>query len=787
MPDDAERWVDRSVENDLINRADGRVQFVFGDSGVGKSVACLRFLQQHVQAGRFGLIVTDKVISESLTVDEAVERTLRNLQPTLTSESGREALSMTSNDEHFILVVEDINRSTQPARLAEKLTSWHVRATTEKDRRGWRILCPVWPRTISQSNDNVFRLSNESGIVVASFSQEEGVRAVKKRHPLLTDLEAETVASALGFDPLLIALHGDTNGVPTPEFVIHSYIERALERAASSSGDYTAGEYRDSLRRLSLEILKRGRLEPRASDVLKWTGLQCPTGAMLRQLLKRRDVIRLEGPTDDQRIWFRHDRVRDYLLSVTIRAAITRDELPMQVMSEPHYAETIGVAVAHSLVPSEAAERVADANPLALFYALKHASFNSQENSAHHVVGLSMRWTERATWRDPANQALRAAILRVLAECESPHIKSLCRAIGGSHPDVWSLRGRFRNGDINAGIQLCALSAPGVTWTGHIELIHHVLTKRGGRLILELDTILRNKRTTVHQRRGALRLTGFIANPEFADSLRVSWAYDSSRMTLLSDYFWASAQCCDDDPVTLLQPIFDAWSAMSDEDKSGLGSPRARFAEHEIRWAFRDQVPNRAIGYFLQRAKDLELRAPMLVMLNGIDNPDVIEFVVRELALLDDQLEETGHSSHFSSTARDEWSRRQGSRFLNGQSMKHSGTPMSSVSRERLRKLWSCKASGKHLRYRAFQFWCTTVANDDIFILRTIDLRSDIGSLALFERIQRSDRSAIPDLMKKLDNEHSPYWWQAIRYLPDDLTDFFDRTLARRTEETGLC
>ena len=51
LQDDPERWVEREVDAKLRNRVAHRVQFVIGNSGVGKSVACLKCLQQHVQAG----------------------------------------------------------------------------------------------------------------------------------------------------------------------------------------------------------------------------------------------------------------------------------------------------------------------------------------------------------------------------------------------------------------------------------------------------------------------------------------------------------------------------------------------------------------------------------------------------------------------------------------------------------------------------------------------------------------------------------------------------------------
>ena len=223
---------------------------------------------------------------------------------------------------------------------------------------------------------------------------------------------------------------------------------------------------------------------------------------------------------------------------------------------------------------------------------------------------------------------------------------------------------------------------------------------------------------------------------------------------------------------------------MSDEDEEFVESPRVRFGSDELRWAFRDRVPKQAIGYLLERAKGPDLRWPILVMLNGIDNPDAVEFVVRELAQQGERMEATGYFSPFAATAVGEWSRRQNLPSSKGHRVRRGGTPMSAASRERLRDLWSCDVTGEHLRRWALQFWCATVAEGDIPILQTIDISSEIGNLALFERLRRGDRMAIPALVTKLDGEHPGHWWRAGRYLwTDELTECLDRALAQRADE----
>ena len=103
-------------------------------------------------------------------------------------------------------------------------------------------------------------------------------------------------------------------------------------------------KYRGALRVLALETLKRGQLEPTFSDVVKWTAEAPSIAAMLRDLARYREVFRLDENAQCQQVRFRHDRVRDHLLAEAIKDAISRDALPAKVMSEPYFAEVIGMA-----------------------------------------------------------------------------------------------------------------------------------------------------------------------------------------------------------------------------------------------------------------------------------------------------------------------------------------------------------------------------------------------------------------------------------------------------------
>ena len=770
--DEADLWVKRQIDVRLARNGREPVEFFVGESGSGKTVACIKCLRRRINEGGFGLVLTDEVLRESVSIEDAVDRALRELQPSLTSEVGAEALRMGSETAEMLFVVEDINRASQAARLVERLANWSERARRAKDRR-WRVLCPVWPRTLALADYRTRELAGLSTSTMSAFTEKEGIAAVQKRRPYATEIEAKTIACRLGLDPLLIALHADAETTPDSVSVIKSYVDRSLEQLATLGVRFTAGEYRSALRTYSLAAVKRLCVEPVFDDLLEWDDL-APILSALRDILTNGEVLRLDGPVDSQRVAYRHDRVRYHLFAEAVADALSRDELPESVLCEPYFAEVIGLAASGFGVTSAIVERVAEGNALGLFCALRQCGEQPMTDTQRHVVAASMKWVEAGSWRESTHRVLRAAVLRVLSECDGAHVRTMCEAIGEDLDDEWSLRGRFRNGDVLAGVRLCAEFPPGVGRVGHVELIEHVAQKGGGAFVQSLDGVLRRADLTEPGRRGILRLAGFVGSSALSTALRESWAREVSRLDLLADYLWACARCCGSEPTELLEPIFDSWATLSDEDDDAMGSPRERFGAYEIRFAFRESAPRSAVPYFLRRAENPDLRGPILSMLGGIDDPAAIEFLVREVARIQARAEATGSFYPFASTAADEWSRRE----------TYGGSPMSDESRGRLHELWSDNDNDRHLRRQALRFWSANQAECDIAALKSIGADSEIGNMALFERLRRRDRTAIPLLVHKLHGDESGYWWQAGRFMwTEELTDCLDSALAGRSTE----
>jgi hypothetical protein len=254
---------------------------------------------------------------------------------------------------------------------------------------------------------------------------------------------------------------------------------------------------------------------------------------------------------------------------------------------------------------------------------------------------------------------------------------------------------------------------------------------------------------------GALRLAGYWADSELAESIEASWNLDARKVENLQDYLWAAAQCCGRDPDRFLGPLCESWAALPCERNDNMPSPRDDLAAHELRWAFHKEVPVRAIDYFIRRAKADDLRWQITYMLHGLDHPDAVEFVIRELAETDRRLEGTGSFSPFSISATDDWRRRQ----------EDQGRPMSRESRDRLLSLWQNLGNDRFIRKQAFRIWAATETDGDLKTLRSVDTSDPLAESVLWERLKRNDHAAVPGLILQLKGERKKrsFWWQYAR------------------------
>ena len=643
LPDDPAAWVDRNLDRALKNISKSGVTIVSGESGQGKSVACHKRIAAHIGDGGYGLILPHEILSQSYSLEQAINKALIELCPSLLDGSGTEALALGSPDTPIVIVIEDINKSGKAPSLLEKIASWHKRNDNGSIDGSWQILCPVWPQFITPLNEEVRKTVNELVIGCSAFSVDEGTKAVAKRHELasktITNLEAEKISVALGNDPLLIALY-NINEKPAPSEIIKNFIDNKLMQLSHAREEFMAPEYLQSILTLIVKMFDKRIMQPMWSDIEKFE-LSADQMKMLRYIAHQGHIFRLVGNVGSQSVVFRHDRVRDWLAATAIAQDLSAGVLSDIFLSEPYFSRVIGLSLNKNSITPERVNYIKSVNPLALFYSLQEFSVAKSETQKV-VISFIEEWLQKENTHSKTNEYLRWECLNILAHTDSQHVLKILESF---RDKVWSYyRAGFRNGDLGKGIELCRRISPGVNDPMHEQLIDYVVSKNRQGVIENLNDLLMRDKLSVRERSGILRLCGYVRDSNLYNNLQYAWENEteSDRLHILDDYLWACAQCCGVSPSALLDPIMDTWASLSDKSESeGMPSDRDSFAAHEIRWAFQKYVPSNAIEYFIAQADRDELRWPITYMLQGIDHPSAVVYVAHYLAERQKKMEGT--------------------------------------------------------------------------------------------------------------------------------------------------
>ncbi|MCZ8320791.1 MAG: hypothetical protein O9296_04285 [Novosphingobium sp.] len=697
-PDDPAAWVERELDRVLAAGDEERALFLIADSGSGKSVACFKRLQKNLDNGGFSLVVSDEDVAGSLTLDNALETALRRLHPSLAPGAGGAARQLGNPSQPLLIAVEDINRSGRGASLIERIARWSEGATAGAD--GWQIICPVWPQVMSSLSDDARKRINAKAVFAPPLSKEEGTLAVQRRRSCqgrtISELDAAAISEALAHDPLLIALH-DPDSTPTADQTIGQFIESSLQRLSATKQEYSPAEYRKALRDAAKSILRRRRLDPEWLSLLSWPEVAGDVSA-LRQLVQQGEIIRVSGSSAGERLAFRHDRVREWLLADGFGELLAGERAANDLVLDPFFAEVIGLALTSGLIAKDRIPSVVNANPLAGFCALRHMNAPSQ-TPQQDVIDCVMNWLDTNDARARELRYFQWEAARMLAECEGPHVLPIAKKLSDQS---WNgLRARFRNGDLMGGIALCQQTELGTRVAGFEEFLDHVKRRYGKGLIRSLNEFLRRPTLKDRERSGALRLAGHLAAPELATAVKACWDADTDRENRLVEYIWSFAECSSDaaEAELLLKPVCDLWATMPDTAaEPHMTPPRIQLAAYGVRWAFQRKPPEAAIPYLIERAKSDDLKWPITILFEGMDQPDAVEFMVRELARRDAEIEGTGKFWPYSSRSADDFKRRQD----------ETGRAMAKRTRARLVPLWQDEAAEKHLRKHALHFWSST-------------------------------------------------------------------------------
>jgi hypothetical protein len=769
-------WIDRSLDEELhrrLMRSSREVTLLVMGSGEGKSTASYRLLRKHLDAGGFGLWIEPRFVEQAMTVEGAVEATLKSLYPTLETGSGARASELSAQGEDgLLLVVDDVNRVPQPSSLVRRIEAWSQSLSPS-----YRILCPVWPQVLDPLLERSRETLESLCFYGEGFSLEEGIAAVERKAELvgrkLTRVETEEIATDLGNDPLLIDLWGEAQtqivrsfGAPVAFSVVESFIQRRLRALAGNGPEpLLEADYWGALRDLSREMLLNRRLFPLWREVEEWLRDSPERLRALRHLLLDRSICRQEGEAGQ--ILFRHDRVRDLLLARTLRNWMKEGYLPDSVLTEPHYAEILGMALAATDLELAWAERYAAENPLALVCALR--IFRVPESPLQETIVEHLReWFSRQIAEEGCVRSLRWAVLRQLARTDSPVALELTGYFRESSLGTW--HARFRNGDVEAGSRLCVRMGLGahVGWVG--LLARHVADRLGPPFIRDLLTLLVRPDLPEDLLVGGLHLAGWLAEPDLLPTIEVAWNQTSPDPYLLASFLWAAARCSRRADSPVLSAMFTMWRALPNESsKPSILPERVVVADH-LQRAFAEHPPDPPILQgFIAQGENENLHWSMIVTLKHINHPGAVAFIAQSAARADREAEAAGRPSHAElwSITRHWDPRMYGSQRLGNECLAG------------LRELWKSEESDPHLKRYAFSLWLTQAGVADLPVLQAIVSTSPLYELALTQRIWLGDRTVAANVISQLSVEKYPdyCWWRCERIWCEELKIALDSYL----------
>lgn len=742
--------------------------FVIGESGLGKSAALRRLGDQWLADGGIALVLDHTIIEQTATIEQAITLGLRKWTPALDTRCGQVALSLSTPEHPLLLIVEDINLAPNPRRIIERILAWSGVGQKGGIEIEWRLLCPVWRGNAGLGDSRLRGHVLSRSLAVDRFEPDEAVAAVSTRAlaagVTLTRLQAVDLAAALGNDPLLIGLNSDWE-TASPRDAIQSYVEAQIDDAADDR--LLASDLRSALDCCAERMVAERNIAPSWDEIRTWhaAGTDCLAG--LRRLLDQGRILRLGA---DERLTYRHDRVRDHLLVHGIVRLIDRGRFSPDLWSDPYYAGLIGVAL--TILPPGRIDDALTLNPVALFAALQYSRLDDDRQT--RLIAAAQQWAASPGFRNNASESLRSNAMRYLMRTDAPFVRQLATRFDTS---FWKLEALARNGHAGAAAALCQISGPGVHDSWRDRIISHALA-RYSKFVDDVIGLLAKPEVKGEQLEGVLNLAGEIGDPRLCNALATRWAAMGAA-GLTAGWLWAALRCCPPIGHPLVDEVCRAWGALPSKlrGKDRDRNPRWDVAGYSLPWGLSRKPDSATLAYLIALQK--RHRGLMHVVgkiISHIDLPDAVVWSARRAASIDRGIEGKGSVNLWWSSLDQQWK------------PERNGRALSAASRAALARLWRDRRVNRLDRQAAFRIWALSPTTTELADLPALEADPILADQVLQTRVAAGDQAAVPLLRQRLwTGERGWVWWYQARRvglagLEDDIRRFFAVRRSKKTD-----
>jgi hypothetical protein len=735
-----ENWVVRQLERRIWERASDHpytLKLLVGESGFGKSAAAYRFLEQHINAGGYGLYIPESIIQTASSLEDALRQRLSQLHPPLLPAQATLISSFVPSHSYCVIIVDDINQTSDPPKLIRKLAGWIAAPFV--------IVCPVWPRFWKPVKD----LENKSEIEVITIERmtdDEGIEAVQSyMHRLGLDasrLEAYSVAGKLRCDPLLIGSFGallrnsERKDITIlVENTVERYIEQNLSDAVlASENKLVEYDYRTALSVLVARMLQQRDLYPHWSAVKLWLSDSEEYLDALRELSHHGKLCQVSS---DGEFRFQHDRILEYFSIDCIVGFLNNRSEYEDILSEPYYAEFIGKAILKSPQSDAILDEIRYRHPLVLVSSLRYIGTPTSDNH-RNIISKIKEWVHFSGSKSSTLKSIRAAVVNSFLNTDSPAVLDIVNTNFGLEVNWLGDWARFRNGDAKSGVRYCRIagmeSSRDDFWE---ELVEHAKLNHRQKLIAEIEQLLEQSDDAAESK-ATIVLIGFLGMSELQRALATWWQRQVTKPNYLAEVLWTAFRCSDNlYEDQLLDSLIDHWASQIDIEETKL----PEYQQEVIRKlgpALQPDAEEGLISYLVSQAqKHPILGLPIAQICGRMDRPDSIEFAVRQYTENDEGEWSYSTVSH--------WGFSLGDR-----------PRLSSDSVIRLQNLWDNPENNFSVRKFAFEIWLKNVSRESADVLGSIAKISPDASFyrhALWERARLGDRSCVPELVLQLETD----------------------------------
>lgn len=729
------RDYDDIIEKSILN-TQFPIHLIVGESGVGKSTIVNKFLEKCLKREIYALWIPAEVIQESIDIEDAIKQLVLKIHPTVFLESINNVINEIAENDKIILIIDDVNNLDKPKAAVQKLLSWSKPKDDKKAK--FSIICPIWPDIwypISLENKRKEWINT---LTVGYFSEKEGQKAVQliteKAGFKISSIKARNLAKKLGNDPFLIdsfsaviSFEDEQKLEILTNNVLDNYILKVTDRISSQlNSSFLPQEYQNALYSLCSSMLYNRKFFPKLHEIKQWFMSEPDTIGAIKELLKDQKLCRLD---ENHRLIFKHDRLLNYLQVKALANLIISNEDIDTILSEPYYAEIIGQAILKIPYNEEILLKLYEMNILSLFESIKHFKTNSS-SFKDEITKLVLTWSKNKNNFD--FESILESICQILIEIDSEIVINITENMPKNR---LTLLARLRNGCAWSGIEYCILYRefePTNNFPLRDLIIEHAKLLHGEKIREKLIGLLVSNKLNDNQRVGALTLIGYFQFNNCEEEIISCWNLSEDKENILTAALWAGMNCFKQNLEFFFEPLFSFWDAFQDSRKDKRYALVDEVAS-DLRLAFgyKSRLDKSIIDFLISICENKKsLIQNIEHILNYIDNPEAVEFIVKKNA--------EHHGSEFTFP----W-------YTKVFDYAHK---LSKESRIRLRSLWEGSYNDE-IKKAAFRLWSTNIEKSELNLLRQIQLDSPLSHHAVFKRAELGDCSVVKEYVSLLRSD----------------------------------